>query len=148
MTRKFQKWLRYGERGFTLIELLIVIAVLGALASVVAPNVAQFMGVANLAAANSEVMNVKTASLAFLSDNGTSFPSDSTYLMSTGSGGAGVRDYLSGTARAKYYFNTGTGVVSQVDSVTGGWDDIVFDLSEQRWVRGSNDGSGGTQDKT
>jgi len=148
---KFKKWFilsrKDGEQGFTLIELLIVIAVLGALASVVVPNVASFMGVANIAAANTEILNVKTATNVYLADSGTAFPASSDNL--TISGGGSV-NYLSGTPKAKYTFNTTNGLVTQVDALTpsGGWTDIVFDLSEQKWVKGADDGTGGSQDRS
>ncbi len=147
LTDKF-KWClvfygKRGEQGFTLIELLIVIAVLGALASVVVPNVASFMGVANIAAANTEILNVKTATNVYLADSGE-FPGSSDNLTI---GGGGSTNYLSGSPKAKYSFSTVNGLVTQVDEVLNGWTDIVFDLSEQKWVKGANDGTAGSQDR-
>jgi len=57
---------RHGERGFTLIELLVVIALLGVLATVVIPNVVQFMGRGEEEAKATELHNVQTAVLALL----------------------------------------------------------------------------------
>jgi prepilin-type N-terminal cleavage/methylation domain-containing protein len=135
---RFRKLVCGGEKGFTLIELLIVVAVLGALASVVVPNVSSFLGVANIAAANTEVMNVKTASLSFLASE-ADFPADSDLLYP----GIGT-DYLSALPKAKYYFDTipstahptytGTGKIIAVDYKSGGWvDPMVFDLADQAW---------------
>ena len=50
-----------GVKGFTLIELLIVIAILGILAAIVAPNVGQFMGAGKGEAAKTELANLQTS---------------------------------------------------------------------------------------
>lgn len=75
-----KRFLRYGQKGFTLIELLIVIAVLGALAAVVVPQVGKFLGTANLTAGNTEAANVKTGAMSYLADKG-GFPDDSDDLI-------------------------------------------------------------------
>ena len=64
--KRFLKPSRHGERGFTLIELLVVIALLGVLATVVIPNVIQFMGRGEEEAKATELHNVQTAVLALL----------------------------------------------------------------------------------
>ena len=127
-------------KGFTLIELLIVIAVLGALAAVIVPNVGSFLGSANRAAANTEVQNVKTGSMSYLADNGA-MPVDSDALR-------GTTDYISEAPKAKYTFDTDSTTITQVDSVTDGWSttSLVFAISEQQWIAGTDDGAGGTQD--
>jgi len=58
-----------GEKGFTLIELLIVVAILGALAAVVIPNVGRFIGGGESEAAETEVSNIQTAVIAMMVDN-------------------------------------------------------------------------------
>ena len=55
-----------GEKGFTLIELLVVIALLGVLATIVIPNVIEFMGRGEEEAKATELHNVQTAVLALL----------------------------------------------------------------------------------
>ncbi len=123
---KVKRFLQYGQQGFTLIELLIVIAVLGALAGVVAPNVTNMMGSANIAAANTEVANVKTASTSYLADNGA-YPSSSDNLTS------GSTQYLSGTAKAKYAFHADSGNITGVTSSQ--WGTITFDVPHQKWQK-------------
>lgn len=121
-----QKFLRKGQKGFTLVELLIVIAVLGALAAVVVPAVGNFMESANIAAANVEVQNVKTAAMSYLVDKGK-IPTDSDQL-SPG--------YISSPPKAKYTFDSNV-QISGVSAVTGGWDfnKMEFKVKEQLWVK-------------
>jgi len=67
--KRFMKRMHRGEKGLTLIELLIVVAILGIIAAVVIPNLGAFMTTGRLSAANTEVENVKTASLAYYAEN-------------------------------------------------------------------------------
>lgn len=143
-----------GQEGFTLIELVIVIAVLAALAGVVVPAVNQFLRTAQIAAANTEVQSVKTGCTAYLADEG-GYPDDSFALLTVETGGSGYygpSDYLSDKARALYYFD-GNGQIEKVDHITGGWGGdssaytLVFDISDQLWVKGDNEAGGGNQDR-
>ncbi len=59
---------KMGE-GFTLVELLIVVAILGALAAVVIPNVVRFMGHGEVEAAATELKTIQTAVVAMMIDN-------------------------------------------------------------------------------
>ena len=67
--RRFIKSFRYGQKGFTLIELLVVIAILGILAAIIVPNFATFFGRGQTEACQIELRMVKTATMAYLSDN-------------------------------------------------------------------------------
>jgi type IV pilus assembly protein PilA len=58
-----------GEGGFTLIELLIVVAILGALAAIVIPNVGRFIGRGEKEAAATEYANIQSAVISMMVDN-------------------------------------------------------------------------------
>ena len=58
-----------NKQGFTLIELLIVVAILGALAAVVIPNVGRFIGRGEAEAKDTEFGNVQSAVHAMMVDN-------------------------------------------------------------------------------
>lgn len=60
---------RNGQHGFTLIELLVVIAVLAVLAGIVIFNVTGVTNRGNLAACQTDLKSVQTASDAFFNDN-------------------------------------------------------------------------------
>ena len=59
---------KMGE-GFTLVELLIVVAILGAVAAVVIPNVVRFIGHGEVEAAATELKTIQTAVVAMMVDN-------------------------------------------------------------------------------
>jgi len=115
---KFMKTFRYGEKGFTLIELLIVIAVLGVLAAVAVPNVSSFVTSGKIAAANSELANVKTANAAYASEN------NGTYLGTVT--GSSLSLYLQGNVTGTYYFNTSTGAVTSAAYSGLSWNSTQF----------------------
>jgi type IV pilus assembly protein PilA len=115
--KMFTKGMHRGEKGFTLIELLIVIAILGIIAAVVIPNIAGFLTSGQVAAANTEVENVKTAELGFFA-NYNVWPDTSDNLTTTG--------YISGVLKAVYTFDTSYGWAINATPTAGGWSGIVF----------------------
>jgi type IV pilus assembly protein PilA len=100
------KCVHRGEKGFTLIELLIVVAILGIIAAVVIPNISGFMTSGQLAAANTEAEQVKTACLGYFADNGV-WPTTSAAL---------PPQYISGTLKAVYDIDPGYGWLLSVSS--------------------------------
>jgi len=94
------------------------------------PNPGSILGSGNVAGANIEAGNLKIAANTYLADHKATL-----YLTSDDL----VPSYLSAPARAKYYFSSTTGLITRVDSVSGGWAGIVFSLSEQKWIKGAPD---------
>jgi prepilin-type N-terminal cleavage/methylation domain-containing protein len=108
------KMIHRGEKGFTLIELLIVVAILGIIAAVVIPNISGFMTSGNLAAANTEAEQVKTATLGYFADFGV-WPVDSSVL---------PPNYISGTLKATYDIDDSYGWLLTASNVS--WSGINF----------------------
>jgi type IV pilus assembly protein PilA len=121
---KLMKSLHRGEKGFTLIELLIVIAILGVMAAIVVPNVAGFMLIGTLNAANTESKNVQTAATGYLTEHG-GWPDSSN----------DVGDFLeTGTTdlKATYEFGGDAGIESVSDQE---WVGITWNATKQLWER-------------
>jgi prepilin-type N-terminal cleavage/methylation domain-containing protein len=119
------KMIHRGEKGFTLIELLIVVAILAIIAAVVIPNISRFMITGQLAAANSEVENVKTAALGYFGEYGY-WPADSQVLIDT--------QYITGALKAVYVIDgcgDNSGLCTGGNGTDGyGW---IYDVSSQTW---------------
>jgi general secretion pathway protein G len=71
---KPDRLLKRSSRGFTLIEMIVVIAIIGALATIVAPTVFRNLGDANVTAARSQVEILAMALENYRMDTG-SYPS-------------------------------------------------------------------------
>jgi prepilin-type N-terminal cleavage/methylation domain-containing protein len=122
------KMIHRGQKGFTLIELLIVVAILAIIAAVIIPNISRFMITGRLAAANSEVENVKTAALGYFGEFGF-WPTDSQALIDT--------QYITGELTAAYSIDgcgDGTGSCNATDgygwvynATSTSWTDIIFE---------------------
>ena len=121
------KCLHRGEKGFTLIELLIVVAILGIIAAVVIPNLGAFMTTGEISAANTEVENVKSASLAYYAEN-SAWPSSSSQLT----------EFLAGNVTGTYGFDTDYGWVINGTGWSGlNWDDGIVGVNgtHGKWER-------------
>ena len=127
------KCLHRGQKGFTLIELLIVVAILAIIAAVIIPNISRFMITGQLAAANSEVENVKTAALGYFGEYGY-WPTDSTILIAT--------QYITGALKAVYVLD-GCGDASGACNGTDGYG-WIYDVSSQTWPVSINFTGGAT----
>jgi prepilin-type N-terminal cleavage/methylation domain-containing protein len=74
---------RRGQEGFTLIELLVVIAVLAVLAGIVIFNVTGVTNRGNLAACQTDLKSVQTASDAYYNDHAATYPANVAALVPT-----------------------------------------------------------------
>ena len=128
LVKKLLKPHRYNEKGFTLIELLIISAVIGILAAVVVPSVGIFLTTNNIAAANTEAANVKTAALSYLSNTG-GFPPTSDDLSGA------TADYLSDMPDGTYVFDTDSYWVTDATPGEGYTSNLTWDITSQMWER-------------
>ena len=67
---RFMSGFSWRDKGFTLIELLVVVAILGALAAVVVPNVGRFIEHGKTEAMQTELKNVQFAMDVGMLENG------------------------------------------------------------------------------
>ena len=109
--KRFWKQFQYGEKGFTLIELLVVVAILGIIAAVAVPNIANFIGTGTEEAASTELHNVQLAVVAYQAENDGDLPTDTAFPV------AGEMDdyFIGGVAalQGTYTLNATTGAVTQ-----------------------------------
>ena len=74
--KRFIKNLKHTEKGFTLIEVLVVLAVFGALASVVVIHVGKLSGAGKPESYQTELHNIQTTVTAMLSESTTGLLDD------------------------------------------------------------------------
>ena len=121
-----------GQKGLTLIELLIVVAILGIIAAVVIPNRGSFMITGRLSAANSELENVKTASLAYYAEEEV-WPTSSDQIV--------AKELIAGNLTGTYTFDLDYGWIT--GGTGAGWTDNGLaweaadpaDSGHGRWIR-------------
>jgi hypothetical protein len=94
------------------------------------PDVGGMLESGNTAGANTEVSNIKIAARAYSLDHQEALTFTSDVLTPL---------YVTLKPRAKYYIDAVKGIITRVDSVSGGWPAIVFRLSDQKWMKGTPD---------
>ncbi|MBI4286634.1 MAG: hypothetical protein HY670_12165 [Chloroflexi bacterium] len=93
-----------------------------------------------LEAANNEADAMQTVAQAYYGAYGK-FPANSAF--------SGSSDFITGTPKARYYFDASNGRINKVTSegVASAWSGIVYDLSDRKWVEGTPDGAAPDLDK-
>ena len=94
------------------------------------PNLARFVEAGRVAGANLEASNIKMAARTFLVDHPAAPRLTSDDLQPS---------YISESPKSRYYISPMTVLITRVDSVAGGWADMVFSLSQQKWGKGIPD---------
>jgi prepilin-type N-terminal cleavage/methylation domain-containing protein len=118
---KVSKSFNRGEKGFTLIEILIVIAVLAALAAIVVPAVSNFLVRSKVAAANTELANMKTSAIAWIAGPPSTYTEGDDFDSEDLAGdysGEGL-SYMQGAIEYGYYEFNGNGELIGVEVNTG-----------------------------
>jgi type II secretory pathway pseudopilin PulG len=103
-----------------MIEILVILAILGLIATIIIPNVSGFKRTGDLAAANTELQNVRTAATGYRSDHQV-WPADSHWLST----------YVNGSLTGFYVLDAESGRISSAN----GWPGLSFDSSSQSWKR-------------
>jgi hypothetical protein len=94
------------------------------------PNVAPMISASVLVGANLEASTIRTAARVYFTDHPVdlSITSDNLFPL-----------YINNPSKAKYHLSSKNMIITRVDSVSGGWSNIVFSLSQQKWVEGLPD---------